>query len=46
MDPREIFLAIAKANKHPDPEGYADLALSHFDVATVEPEPEPEPQPE
>jgi hypothetical protein len=42
MDIREIFLAIAKANQHPDPEGYADLALSHLDSTFVEPETQPE----
>ena len=42
MNTREIFLAIAKANQHPDPEGYADLAQSHFDGTFVEPETKPE----
>jgi hypothetical protein len=42
MNTREIFLAIAKANQHPDPESYADLAMSHLDEDAVEPETQPD----
>jgi hypothetical protein len=42
MNAREIFLAIAKANQHSDPEEYADFAMTHFDEGAVEPETQPD----
>jgi hypothetical protein len=38
---RELVVALAKANGHPDPEGYADLVLSYLAGGGPEPEAPP-----
>lgn len=46
MKARDIFIAIAKANGHPEPESYADLCAEHLPPTSVEnPLPESVPEP-